>query len=397
MMSAGRAAGSLWPSSLWQGLRVAVLALAALMAFSASADPATEAELKALKGKIERINARIAKDVKRRDDGVAELKRVDLAIAAADGRLKALAKDTQQTQARLAQLKQREREQTAALAADKSRLAEQVRVAFASGGREQIQLLLNQQDPAQVGRMSVYYRMFAERRAQAIDRVVTQLEALRETVAAVARENDALAKLQERTRAERDALKVTRIERQAVVARIEKALRASNGEVATLKREQARLEGLIEELQDILKNFPVASRDAFPKLKGRLAWPLNGPLLADYGQPRAGAGVRWNGVLVGADRGAAVRAIARGRVAYADWLPGLGLLTVVEHSDGYISLYGYNETLAREVGEWVDAGDVLATAGDSGGQPRTALYFEIRRGRKPLNPHGWFKSSVAQR
>ena len=88
-----------------------------------------------------------------------------------------------------------------------------------------------------------------------------------------------------------------------------------------------------------------------------------------------------------AKRGAAVRAIARGRIAYADWLPGLGLLTVLEHSDGYISLYGHNETLARQAGEWVNAGDVLATVGDSGGQRQAALYFEIRRGRTPLNPH----------
>lgn len=147
----------------------------------------------------------------------------------------------------------------------------------------------------------------------------------------------------------------------------------------------------------MLKAFPVASRDAFPKLKGRLAWPLNGRLLADYGQPRAGAKVKWNGVLIRAERGRDVRSIARGRVAYADWLPGLGLLTVLEHSDGYISLYGHNETLTHQVGEWVNAGEVLATVGDSGGQPQTALYFEIRRGRKPLNPHGWFKSSVSAR
>ncbi|MEO1575320.1 MAG: peptidoglycan DD-metalloendopeptidase family protein [Pseudomonadota bacterium] len=364
---------------------------------AAAADKATERELKALRGKIEQVNTRIARDVRRRDDGLAELKTLDLSIQSTDKRLAELAQQTRKTQARLATLKAEAQAQTAALDEDKSALASEVRAAFANGGREHIKLLLNQEDPARLGRMSVYYRLFSERRAQAIERVVAQLEALKATVASVASASDELDQLSEKTRAERAALATTRSERQALVARMDVAIRAGNGERAALEREQTRLEGLLEELQQILKDFPVASREPFPRLKGELAWPLNGPLLADYGQPRAGAKVKWNGVLVGAERGTAVRAIARGRVAYADWLPGLGLLTVIEHSDGYISLYGYNETLAREAGEWVDAGDLLATVGDSGGQSRTALYFEIRRGRTPINPHSWFKASVASR
>ena len=375
-----------------------VLVLGAmLLAAPGTADPAAERELKALRGKIEQVNARIARDVRRRDDGLAQLRELDLEIQAADRKLAGLATDEVATRKRLAELQARERTQAAELASDKSRLAREVRAAFANGGREQIKLLLNQEDPAQLGRMSVYYRMFAERRAAAIEQVVHRLEALGATRQAAADESEALAALIARTRDARAALVSTRSERKSLVARMEAAIQAGNGERDTLAREQTRLEGLIAELQEILSSYPVASRDAFPRLKGKLAWPLKGQLLADFGQPRAGASVKWNGVLVGAERGASVRAIARGRVAYADWLPGLGLLTVIEHSDGYISLYGYNESLAREAGEWVDAGDVLATVGDSGGQPSTALYFEIRRGRTPENPHAWFASSVSRR
>ena len=119
--------------------------------------------------------------------------------------------------------------------------------------------------------------------------------------------------------------------------------------------------------------------------------------IADYGELRAGARLRWNGVLLGANRGTEVHAVANGRVAFADWLPGLGLLVIVEHGDGYMSLYGHNDTLRKAAGDWVRPGEVLATLGDSGGQAHPALYFEIRRGKTPQNPHAWFRKKLARR
>ena len=118
--------------------------------------------------------------------------------------------------------------------------------------------------------------------------------------------------------------------------------------------------------------------------KGRMPWPLTGRLVNDFGQPRAGGRLRWQGVTLSAERGADVKAVSHGRVAYADWLTGMGLLLVIEHGDGYMSLYGHNEALYVEVGDWVEAGSVIAAVGDSGGNQRPALYFEIRQGRKPL-------------
>ncbi|MEM6638464.1 MAG: peptidoglycan DD-metalloendopeptidase family protein [Pseudomonadota bacterium] len=356
-----------------------------------------EARLKALRQRIEAVNEQIARDVTRLDSGVAELRKLDLEVQAADRQLSELGHAIHATREELNALRAREAELEAALAADRSELASQVRSAFLSGGRERIQLMLNQEDPAFVGRMGTYYRLFSERRAQAIRAVAKRLEALKQVAEQVVKTE---ATLQQKIASEnrgRETLAATRAERAQLIARIRQRIETGNGERATLEREQARLEGLIADLQAILKNFPVASKNAFPKLKGELAWPITGQLLADFGQPRGSADVRWNGVLVGAERGTAVRAIARGRVAYADWLPGLGLLTVLEHSDNYISLYGFNESLAREAGEWVDAGDILAAVGDSGGQTRTALYFEIRRASKPLNPHDWFASTVSGR
>jgi septal ring factor EnvC (AmiA/AmiB activator) len=141
-----------------------------------------------------------------------------------------------------------------------------------------------------------------------------------------------------------------------------------------------------------MEKFPIDNNDAFAHLRGKLAWPVNGKLLARFGETRAG-GVKWDGVLVGTERGAPVRAVYGGRVIYADWLPGLGLLTIVDHGEGYMSLYGHNERLYKAVGERVNAGDTLGSAGDSGGSNRPELYFEIRKAGKAVDPRPWFKAS----
>jgi septal ring factor EnvC (AmiA/AmiB activator) len=117
-----------------------------------------------------------------------------------------------------------------------------------------------------------------------------------------------------------------------------------------------------------------------------------GKVMASFGQTRAG-GLKWDGVLLAGAQGAPVRAIYHGRVVYADWLSGLGLLTIIDHGDGYLSLYGHNERLFKEVGERVTAGDTIATVGDSGGRPTPGLYFEIRKGGHPIDPRPWFKSA----
>src|SRR5690606_973826 len=143
--------------------------------------------------------------------------------------------------------------------------------------------------------------------------------------------------------------------------------------------------------------FPVAADEPFPKLKGKLPWPVQGRLTGDYGEPRDGGPLKWNGVLVEAERGTPVRAIYHGRVVFAEWLAGLGLLLIVDHGDGFMSLYGHNDALLKEAGDWVAPGEPIAQVGDSGGQARVGLYFEIRRDGEPVNPHQWIAGSASGR
>jgi septal ring factor EnvC (AmiA/AmiB activator) len=135
---------------------------------------------------------------------------------------------------------------------------------------------------------------------------------------------------------------------------------------------------------------PPDNNSSFGRLRGRLEWPVAGRVIASFGEARA-SGVDWDGVVVATQRSAPVRAVAAGRVIYSDWLPGLGLLAIVDHGAGYLSLYGYNDQLRRSAGESVAAGDVIASAGDTGGRPEPQLYFEIRRGGKPIDPRPWFR------
>ena len=135
--------------------------------------------------------------------------------------------------------------------------------------------------------------------------------------------------------------------------------------------------------------FEISSEEPLTQHKGRLTWPVAGTLLHAFGQPRANGQLKWNGVVLAAPRGREVRSVYHGRVEFADWLAGMGLLVIVNHGDGYMTLYGYNETVLKNSGDWVAPGDVIATVGDSGGQPQASLYFELRQGTRPVNPRRW--------
>jgi septal ring factor EnvC (AmiA/AmiB activator) len=180
-----------------------------------------------------------------------------------------------------------------------------------------------------------------------------------------------------------------------VLATLATESRSGEKLLARLRAQQAGLEKLLQELRvavERLDRLPADTHSAFAQLRGKLAWPVAGSqILARFGEPRAG-GIKWDGLLLSTEEGAPVRAVYQGRVIYADWLPGLGLLSIVDHGDGYMSLYGHNQQLYKAVGEEVKAGEAIAAAGDSGGSSRPELYFEIRKGGKPVDPRPWFRN-----
>ena len=239
-----------------------------------------------------------------------------------------------------------------------------------------------------LGRLMVYYRYLNDHRAQSIAGIVEQIATLDRLRLEIAAEEDRLAGLASERYDELSTLDAAQESRRALLAELGEELAAQGREVERLARQEKDLTRLIAELASILSDYPIASEEPFSALEGRLTWPVAGALLHDFGQPRAG-GLKWNGVVLGAPRGHEVRAVYHGRVAFADWLAGMGLLVIVDHGEGFMTLYGYNETILKNAGDWVAPGDVIATVGESGGQSEAGLYFELRRGTQPVNPRRW--------
>ena len=355
-----------------------------------------EAELKAVRTQIDKVRAEMEKDAGRRDKLTKEIEESEKTVGAARGALEELRRQRAEHNARRNALTAERQSEEAELARDRGALAGQIRAAHMIGQQEPLKLLLNQRDPAETGRVLVYYQYFGRARAAQIAAIDAHLAELAKLDAELAVEEERLAALEAQQRGEVSRLQAARERRGKALVTLESESKNRAKELERLREQQGGLEKLVRELRRALERiekFPTDSKDAFAKLRGKLAWPVAGRLVASFGQVRAG-GVKWDGMLVTGTQGSPVRAVYHGRVVYADWLSGLGLLTIIDHGDGYLSLYGHNERLYKEVGEKVTAGDTIATLGDSGGRPRPELYFEIRKAGKPVDPRPWFKSAA---
>jgi murein hydrolase activator len=351
----------------------------------------TEAQLAAVRAEIERVTREVSQSQVERDRLSKELRSAELSVGEARDAWLEVRKQRADGAARRAQLSAEQQKREKELTDNRAALAGQMRAAYQIGRQEPLKLLLNQKDPALAGRMFVYYSYFGRARASQIKLIEDDVQRIAELQGELAAEDAKLAELESRQKAQLATLESAREKRTQVLATLEAQSHTRAQNLERLKSEQAGLEKLLRELRAAMARFPVEGNDAFTRLRGKLIWPVTGQLVARFGEARAG-GVRWDGVLVATERGTPVKAVCAGRVIYADWLPGLGLLAIVDHGDGYLSLYGHNDKLFKGVGEEVAAGDTLAAAGDSGGSSRPEVYFEIRKGGKPVDPRPWFRS-----
>jgi septal ring factor EnvC (AmiA/AmiB activator) len=348
-----------------------------------------EQELEEVRERISDLKKSMDKSAASRDRITAELQEAEVEISEKRIRLKELERERDYSRRRKEELDSKLAEREAQLDEESAELAEQVRAAYMSGNQERVKLLLNQRDPATLGRLMAYYGYLSEYRGvniEAVTAAIRELAALRSEVAAEEARIDELAKARY---AELTKLSAAQDRRQSLLDDLRRKLSDEGQEVNRLAAQEKDLSRLIAELTTILSDYPISSEDPFSEHKGRLTWPVAGTLLHDFGQPRASGQLKWNGVVLAAPRGREVRSVYHGRVVFADWLAGLGLLVIVDHGERYLTLYGYNETILKNAGDWVAPGDVIATVGDSGGQNQSSLYFELRRGAEPLNPRQW--------
>jgi len=347
-----------------------------------------ERELEEVREKISALKASMDERAAERDQITGALQEAEVKIAEIRAHLGELERQRNFSEKKKADLDGRLAAKEAELEAEAGQLEAQVVAAYTSGRQERVKLLLNQHDPATLGRLLTYYRYMSEYRGEniaAVNAHITELTDLRQQLA---REENRLAGLARARYAELTELNTSQEKRRELLVALKSRLAEEGSEIQRLAAQEQDLARLIAELTSILSDYPITSEEPFSSLQGSLTWPVAGSLLHDFGQPRA-SGLKWNGVVLTAPRGREVRAVYHGRVVFADWLAGLGLLVIVDHGEGFMTLYGYNETTLKIAGDWVAPGDVIATVGDSGGQQQTGLYFEIRRGTKPVNPRTW--------
>lgn len=374
---------------------LASLLLLAVMPLHAASDEAErkQEELEALRAEIRQLQQEIAADIGRRDELTQDLRETERELGRAANALRDVNITLDFKQQHLEKLEAERRARQAALDAERDALAGQVRAAYIAGREEKLKLLLNQQDPVTAGRVLAYYDYFNRARVARINRVNEQLARL----AVLEREIDAEIAALDTARDKRATLLAglerTRDERAQLLARLETRIRDRNAELEQLRADERALSELVASLLDVFADIPsqLADRAAFAELRGRLPWPAKGRVVARFGDARIGGRMQWNGMMIASEPGTPVRSVSHGRVAYADWLPHYGLLMVIEHGDGYLSLYGHNQALYKEVGDWVEPGEIIAAIGDSGGQERAALYFEIRHGKEIVNPGRWLE------
>jgi murein hydrolase activator len=351
-------------------------------------------KLAAVRARITALTSRLGEELQQRDASSAHLREAELVITAKRRRLDTLRAAQAAAERHRSELRAEQARDQNELQAERAALAAQVRAAYMIGRQEQLKLLLNQSNPASLGRTLTYYGYFAEERSSKIDTIQGHVMRLQQLVMEIDQQSAQLKTLENDASREMTGLERARSDRAAALAALSQQVASGNQELAHLKREEQAVESLVADLARMMQDFPVDATQSFDRMRGKLPWPVLGRVTAHYQEQHANSapGMRWNGEMIEATRGAKVRAPYFGRVVYADWLQGLGLLLIIGHSGGYMTLYGHAEVLYKSVGDWVAPGDVIAALSDANGTS-PQLYFEIREGRKTVDPKVWLKTN----
>ncbi|MDT8404426.1 murein hydrolase activator EnvC family protein [Sulfuriflexus sp.] len=383
-------------------LVIGVLTVSGLMLPAAHADSDDVAQAQAreqraklvkLKETITTLQGTLKRDRSKHGKLQAQLRHAEKAIGGLIRQIDIIDRKLTQQKKRMQGLQGERQTLWTDLARQRRVLAGQIRSAYAMGRQEYMKLLLNQQDPSVMGRTLVYYDYLNRARTariRAIDESVTRLERIEVDI------TEQTARL-ERTRQEQLQQKLklekSRSERAGVLARLDKQIQGREEKLQLYQADAKQLEHLMEGLREALADVPAnaGERKPFKSRRGDMRLPVKGRITGSFGAQRRAGGPRWQGVMIRAARGTEVQTVSHGRVAFADWLRGFGLMVIVDHGDGYMSLYGHNDSLFVETGDWVENGEVVATVGNSGGQKHAGLYFEIRADGKPTNPLRWCK------
>lgn len=377
------------------GLPLFCLALCGMVALPlAGADESAQearAKLEQVKNRIHSLQDQLRSTEGEREEQSKALQQTEERIGALARRIRVTEQSLKRQKRRLAELEGQRADARLRLDQHRSSLERQIRAAYTMGRQEKLKILLNQQDPAVVSRVMVYYDYFNSARVKRMEQIKQSLRQLAKIERDIASEEQRLQQLLAKNHNQQRQLEAAQYGRKEIIANLNSRLKDKGEELESLKSDEKQLQSLLTDIQQALSDIPLdqTAHVSFNSRKGKLPWPSRGRVVARFGSAREVGKLKWDGVLIAAPEGREVRAIHHGRVAFADWLRGFGLLLIIDHGDGYMSLYGHNQSLFKETGEWVEPGEVVAQVGSSGGRTRSGVYFGIRHNGAPINPTHW--------
>jgi septal ring factor EnvC (AmiA/AmiB activator) len=350
-----------------------------------------QAELKVLKQRIKALQERLKNSQAKLDREDKVLREVDMRINDINQSLRDLEKQKADVIADMDALRESRSRTFTELEREQQVLAEQMRSAYISGNEEYVKLLLNLQDPAVMSRVLSYYRYIARDRVETIAQINAYLEEMARYEAGYVQRSRELEAVIGQQKERWQSLDLAYREQMAAVQRLRSQVSEDNDEIKRLNADEKALLALIQELSSVLEELLEDERgkDSFRDHRGSLTLPVKARVSESFGSRRRIGDLRWQGIMLSGKAGSPVSAVYHGRVVYADWMRGFGLLLIIDHGDGYMSLYGHNESVLVEEGDWVESGQPVATMGMSGGGSRPGLYFEIRYKGKPQDPMRW--------
>jgi septal ring factor EnvC (AmiA/AmiB activator) len=375
--------------------------LTIFLAFSLFAQPviATEKEqkekdLKILQSRIMKLKKAIDVKEDKKSRYTGQLKKIETTVARVNREVRVSRKEIGDKQAELKKLRKSRKKHQQQLSRENELLASQVYTAFTLGRQEKVKLLFSQKSPGELQRNLVYYQYFSNARAELISTVKNSIDKILAAEADIKRVRQDLEKSHRLLKAQKVQLDKDSAKRKAIISSLDKQLKQQGGHLSHLEDEATQIQNLISSIQDILIESPAPEleRKPFATLRGKLAWPVKGEVKKLFGRQKPRSDLRWQGIMIYAPAGNHVKAISGGRIAFADWIRGLGNLVIIDHGNSYLSLYGHNESLFKSAGEWVESGDIISSIGSSGGQQKPGLYFEIRKKNQPQNPTRWCKT-----
>ena len=365
-----------------------------ILSLSAIANESNHKEkLKDIQNRLENVNAEIEKSKDQVKEFQSELKKNELMAAKISEQLENIQNNILKKKDNLERLKIKKKDSQKIIDIEKKILISQIKTMYKIGKYDYVKLLLNQQNVSEITRAIAYYDYDNYARSKRIKKLKNTLIDIEKIQLTILDQTSRLESLNTTHKSKLDKFNKYRGDRLKFITEINKHIDRQGVELLLLKENEHELVKLLNKLNVHKKNKTDTLKKgfSFSSKKGELIWPINGKLLKKYGEKKKKTGLKWRGVLIESVQGSHVSAVSQGKIVFADWFRNFGLLIIIDHENDYLSLYGHNQRLLKSIGDFVQTGEKIATVGDSGGQKNSALYFEIRKGKKTLNPSLWCK------